>query len=102
MEQRKPPVLVVDLLHGGRRDSIGAGVVNLTRKSGAVTELKPHIQELLRLQHTELDDGMKVWLVDLDGDISGKNGSPLAATIRWHDESGWTAEYVWDEAESLD
>ena len=61
MQQRKPPVLVVDFLHGGRR-GVGAGVVILRPKGGAASELKPHIEELLRLQHAELDDGMKVWL----------------------------------------
>jgi len=44
---------------------------------------------------------MKVWLADLDRDISGKDGMPLAATVRWHEISGWIAEYIWDDAESL-
>jgi hypothetical protein len=102
MQQRKPPVLVVDFLHGGRRDGVGAGIVILSGKGGAATEHKPYIEELLRLQHAEIHEGMKVWLADLDGDISVKDGAPLAATIRWIEDSGWQAEYAWDDAESLD
>lgn len=101
MQHRKPPVLVVDFLHGGGDASSGLGGVILRRKGGPATELKPHIEALLKLQHAELQDGMRVWLIDMDGDISGKDEAPLAATICWSDESGWFAEYAWDEAESL-
>ena len=100
MAELKPPVLIVDFLYPGRRDDYG--VVSLRRKGGEPHELSSYVDTVLQLQHAELLDGMKVWLVDLDRDISGRDGAPLAATIRWNDGSGWTAEYVWDEAESLD
>jgi hypothetical protein len=100
MAELKPPILIVDFLYSGRRNEYG--VVALRRKGGEPNELSSYVSEVLQLQHTELHDGMKVWLADLDRDISGRDGAPLAATIRWHDGSGWTAEYVWDDAESLD
>jgi hypothetical protein len=100
MAELKPPVLIIDFHYAGRRDE--HGVVYLRRKGGEPSELSSYVNEILQLQHAELHDGMKVWLVDLDRDISGKDGAPLAATIRWHDDSGWTAEYVWDDAESLE
>lgn len=90
----------MDFLHGGGSGDVG--VVILSRKGGPATEVKPHIQELLRLQRAEIREGMQVWLADLDGDISGKEGAPLAAIIRWHDTSGWRAVYALDDAESLD
>jgi hypothetical protein len=99
VEELKPPVLIVDFHFSGRLDHLG--VVYLHRKQVSPGELAPHLNQLLDLQHAELHDGMKVWLVDLDRDISGSNEAPLAATIRWRDDSGWTAEYLWDDAESL-
>jgi hypothetical protein len=96
--EQKPPILIVDFQHGGRRGTVGT--VLLSRKGGKPVDLKKHIQNVLDLQHATLRDGLKVWLVDLDGDISGRDGAPLAATVLWHGVSGWIAEYVWSDAES--
>lgn len=100
MDALKPPVLIVDFSHGGiGRDGVGA--VILRRKGGDPSEIKTHINQLLELQHAKLQHGMKVWLVDLDRDISSKDGAPLAATIRWDNDEGWSAEYLGTDAESL-
>lgn len=96
----KPPVLIVDFLHGGVGDD-GIGIVILSKKGGRPDELKTHIDQLLDWQHVKLQDGMKVWLVDLDRDVSGKDGAPLSAIVRWHDDQGWRAEYLGADAESL-
>jgi hypothetical protein len=95
----KSPVLIVDFHYSGQRDAYG--VVRPRRKGGSPGELAPQVVHLLELQGAELLDGMKVWLVDPERDISGKDGAPLAATIRWSEDSGWVAEYLWEDAESL-
>jgi hypothetical protein len=46
------------------------------------------VSQLLQLQGADLHDGMKVWLVDRERAISGRNGAPLAATIRWYEDMG--------------
>lgn len=86
---RAPPVLLVDFLHGG------PGSVILRRKGSKarLDELKPHLQSLIDLQHVTLSERMAVWLTDLDGDISGADGRPVPAIIRWSDQSGWYAEF---------
>jgi hypothetical protein len=99
VEELKPPVLVVDFHFSGQRGE--RGVVYLRRKDGKPEELASAVVQLLDLQQAEFHEGMNVWLIDRDRDISGRGGTPLAATVHWHRDSGWVAEYLWDEAESL-
>jgi hypothetical protein len=100
MDALKARGLIVDFAHGGvGRD--GVGVVIFRRKGGDPGEIKTHINQLLELQHVKLQHGMKVWLADLDRDISGNGGAPLAATIRWDNDEGWSAGYLGTDVESL-
>ncbi len=99
VEELNPPVLIVDFHFSGQRGE--CGVVYLRLKGGKPEQLASAVVQVLDLQKVELHEGMKVWLVDRDRDISGPGLAPLAATIRWHEDSGWVAEYLWDEAESL-
>lgn len=59
---------------------------------------KPHIQDLLDLQHVTLAEEVEVWLVDIDGDISGTDGGPVRGVMSWDEATGWVAQYDSDQA----
>lgn len=96
----KPPVLIVDFHYSGERE--GYLEVLLRRKGGQPEELATTVSHLLDLQGAELHEDMKVWLVDRDRDLSGKDGAPLAATVRRSEDGGWFAEVRVEDIESLD